>query len=313
MPMTGLSTGTAAGGAEPIADVRDNVGESPLWSVDEQALWWVDIEGRQLRRWSADSARVQSWTTPERTGCIVRHPDGGFVGAMETGLFHLRPGADGSLGCERLAAVRHARGDMRFNDGRTDRAGRLWVGTMVRDMSLAAPAGALYRVDAVDGASTALRSVFDHGLITPNGLGFSPDGRTMYLSDSHPSVQRIWAFDLDADGTPRNRREFVDMNRHPGRPDGAAIDIDGGYWICANDAGLVLRFTPDGRLDRSLAVPVAKPAMCCFGGSDLATLFVTSIRPAAPPPAERALAGAVFALRPGTSGLTDPPVARVAR
>jgi sugar lactone lactonase YvrE len=129
----------------------------------------------------------------------------------------------------------------------------------------------------------------------------------MYLSDSHPNVQTIWAFDYDVDsGTPRNRRVFVDMKPLPGRPDGAAVDADGGYWICGNDAGLVHRFTPDGRLDRSLPVPVKKPAMCAFGGAALDTLFVTSIRPAGIDLSDQPLAGGVFALRPGVKGLDEP-------
>jgi sugar lactone lactonase YvrE len=141
--------------------------------------------------------------------------------------------------------------------------------------------------------------------IVPNGLAFSPDGQTMYLSDSHPSVQAIWAFDYDIDtGTPHNRRLFVDMHKHPGRPDGAAVDADGCYWICGNDAGLIHRFTPDGRLDRSLAVPVKKPSMCAFGGRNLDTLFVTSIRPAGDL-TDQPLAGGVFALQPGVTGLEE--------
>jgi sugar lactone lactonase YvrE len=191
---------------------------------------------------------------------------------------------------------------MRFNDGRCDRQGRLWAGTMVMNMGLASKAGALYRYDAA-----GLQRVMD-GLITPNGLGFSPDGRVMYLSDSHPSVQSIWAFDYDTDsGTPSNRRLFVDMNVYPGRPDGAAVDADGCYWICGNDAGLIHRFTPAGKLDRSLAVPVKKPAMCAFGGAGLDTLFVTSIRPGGDVDlSDQPLAGSVFALRPGVRGLPEP-------
>ena len=204
-------------------------------------------------------------------------------------------------GFYRQDEVIDARDNMRFNDGRTDRQGRFWAGTMVRDMGLASDAGALYRWD-----ERGLVKVLD-GFITPNGLGFSPDGRTMYLSDSHPSVQKVWAFDLDDEGTPHNRRLFVDFNNHLGRPDGAAVDAEGAYWICANDAGLVHRFTPDGRLDRSIAVPVAKPAMCAFGGAALDSLFVTSIRPAAPPPEQAALAGALFIGSPGARGLPDTP------
>jgi sugar lactone lactonase YvrE len=190
---------------------------------------------------------------------------------------------------------------MRFNDGRCDRQGRLLAGTMVADMSRAAPMGSVYELTA----TRRLRPLLG-GLITPNGMAFSPDGQTMYLSDSHPSVQTIWAFDYDTDtGTPRNQRVFIDMKPLPGRPDGAAVDADGGYWICGNDAGLVHRFTPDGRLDRSLPVPVKKPAMCAFGGSGLDTLFVTSIRPGGDL-SDQPLAGGVFALRPGLRGLDEP-------
>ncbi|EBB4596132.1 SMP-30/gluconolactonase/LRE family protein, partial [Salmonella enterica] len=101
--------------------------------------------------------------------------------------------------------------------------------------------------------------------------------------------------------TPHNRRVFIDMNAYPGRPDGAAVDADGCYWICGNDAGFVHRFTPDGRLDRSIAIPTSKPAMCAFGGPGLDTLFVTSIRIGDDP-----LSGATFAVRPGVTGLPEP-------
>lgn len=287
---------------EVLSPVRDQVGESPLWSPAEQALWWVDIEGRQLRRLDWATHAVQSWPTAERCGCIALHAQGGLLAAMETGLFHLHPQPGSVLEAQPLAGVQHAREGMRFNDGRCDRAGRFWVGSMLRDMAQGAAVGALYRFDA-RGLSTPLVSA----LVTPNGLAFSADNRTMYLSDSHPSVQRIWAFDLDADGTPTSRREFVDMRAHPGRPDGAAIDVDGGYWICGNDAGLVHRFTPAGELDRSLRVPVSKPAMCAFAGPALDWLVVTSICPAEPPPAEATLAGGLFVLRPGVAGLAETP------
>jgi sugar lactone lactonase YvrE len=130
----------------------------------------------------------------------------------------------------------------------------------------------------------------------------------MYLSDSHPKAQLVWVFDYDvATGTPANRRVFVDMNLHPGRPDGAAVDVDGCYWCCANDAGQLLRFTPDGRLDRSIALPVKKPAMCAFGGPKFDTLYVTSIRPQNEIDlVDQPLAGAVFALQPGVQGLPEP-------
>lgn len=293
--------------AELLVDGRNATGESPVWHVGEQALYWVDIPARKLCRWQAATGVTTSWLAPEMLACIAQgSAPGQWVAGMETGLFELQTQADGQLHSRLLEKVTHAQPGMRFNDGRCDRQGRFWAGTMVMNMGLASPAGAMYRYGATDG----LKKMLD-GFITPNGLGFSPDGRTMYLSDSHPSMQMIWAFDYDtATGTPSRRRPFVDMKPLPGRPDGAAVDEDGCYWICGNDAGLVHRFTPEGRLDRSLAVPVKKPAMCAFGGAGLDTLFVTSIRPDGIDLSDQPLAGGVFALRPGVRGLPEPQFSR---
>ncbi|VWX63885.1 Gluconolactonase [Burkholderiales bacterium 8X] len=286
--------------AELVVDARCGTGESPVWMAAEEALYWVDIPGRALHRWSASDGH-SSWRGSEQLACIARidAPGEGWIAGMESGLFTVRPQPDGSLAAEGLAPVAHAETDMRFNDGRCDRQGRFWAGTMQMDMGAASRSGRLYRHDG-----QALEEVLGD-LIVPNGLAFSPDGRTMYLSDSHPEVQTVWAFDYDTDsGRPSGRRVFVDMKQHPGRPDGAAVDVDGCYWICGNDAGWVHRFTPDGRLDRSLAVPVKKPAMCAFGGPKLDTLYVTSIRPGGDL-SDQPLAGGLFALRPGVQGIAE--------
>ncbi|WP_285416047.1 SMP-30/gluconolactonase/LRE family protein [Pseudomonas sp. efr-133-TYG-5] len=289
--------------AELIVDARNAVGESPVWVPQENALYWVDIPNGGLQRWSAASGHVQAWKTPQMLACIACHSGGGWVAGMQSGFFHLHPHSDGSLDSELLATVEHSRPDMRLNDGRCDRQGRFWAGSMVLNMGLNAPEGRLYRYGA--GPSGVIEAPLD-GFIVPNGLGFSPDGKTMYLSDSHPHVQLIWAFDYDTEtGTPSNRRIFVDMNHFPGRPDGAAVDAEGCYWICANDAGLIHRFAPDGRLDFSLQVPVKKPTMCAFGGSDMDTLFVASIRPGDDRDPQ-SLAGGVFALKPNVKGLAEP-------
>ncbi|WP_339538669.1 SMP-30/gluconolactonase/LRE family protein [Pseudomonas sp. RA_15y_Pfl2_54] len=289
--------------AQLIVDARNAVGESPVWVAQENALYWVDIPNGGLQRWSADTGHVHAWKAPEMLACIARHSRGGWVAGMESGFFHLHPHSDGSLDSELLAQVEHSRGDMRLNDGRCDRQGRFWAGSMVLNMGLNAPEGRLYRYGA--GQCGLIEAHLD-GFIVPNGLGFSPDGKTMYLSDSHPNVQRIWAFDYDtASGTPSNRRVFVDMNHYSGRPDGAAVDADGCYWTCGNDAGLVHRFTPDGRLDYSLPVPVKKPTMCAFGGSRMDTLFVASIRPGDDHDPQ-SLAGGLFALNAGVKGLPEP-------
>ncbi|RYF27959.1 MAG: SMP-30/gluconolactonase/LRE family protein [Comamonadaceae bacterium] len=301
--------------AELVLDARCATGESPVWRGAESALYWADIPAGVLHRWAQGAH--QQWRAPEMLACMAAcdGAPGQWIAGLESGLFLLTQPAAGDvqgidddgvprLNSRRLAAVDHALPAMRFNDGRCDRQGRFIAGTMLLDMGAAARVGKVYRYAAGDSALTDLQL---GELIVPNGIAFSPDGRTMYLSDSHPQVQAIWAFDYDTDtGTPRNRRLFADMKPLPGRPDGAAIDVDGGYWICGNDAGLVHRFTPDGRLDRSLEVPVKKPAMCAFGGPRLDTLYVTSIRPAGVDLADQPLAGGVFALRPGTQGLAEP-------
>lgn len=285
-----------------LARHRDRLGESPLWSAAEQALYWVDIEGRALRRWSFAQRQLCSWQTGQRLACIALHQGGGLIAGMETGLFQLQPQADGTLGASLISAITHPQPGMRCNDGRCDRLGRFWVGTMLRQTSLAQPAGSLYRMDA-RGLSAPLVA----GLITPNGLAFSPDGATMYLSDSHAQARQIWSLPLHADGTPGARRLFADLRDLPGRPDGAAVDAEGCYWSCANDAGVLQRFTPQGRLDRTLAVPTSKPSMCSFGGPGLDLLFITTIRPEQARGADLALGGAVFVTRPGVTGLPETP------
>jgi len=289
--------------AELVLDARNGTGESPVWHGPEQALYWVDIPARRLCRWTLATGEASSWLAPEMLACVAPIArSAGWIAGAESGVFRLELRDDGQVGFESLAPVVHAMAGMRFNDGRCDRQGRFLAGTMLMNMAAGASVGCVYSYQKKSGLTKLL-----DGFITPNGMAFSPDGRTMYLSDSHPSVQAVWAFDYDTDtGTPSNRRLFIDMNAHPGRPDGAAVDADGCYWICGNDAGLVHRFTPEGRLDRSLAVPVKKPAMCAFGGAGLDTLFVTSIRPEGIDLSDQPLAGGVFALRPGVRGLPEP-------
>lgn len=288
--------------AQLVLDARNAVGESPVWSAAEDALYWVDIPQRTFWSWQARTGITRQWTLPEMAGCVAPHSAGGWVAAMESGVFHVELQQDGSAHVRPLAKVNHPRPGMRFNDGRCDRQGRLRASTMLMDMAAGQAVGTLYGLQP----QGRLQPLVDE-LMVGNGLAFSPDGRTMYLSDSHPLVQQVWAFDYDIEtGMPSRRRLFVDMQPLPGRPDGAAVDEEGCYWICANDAGLVHRFTPQGRLDRSLPVPAMKPAMCAFGGSGLETLFVTSIRPAGIDLSDQPLAGGVFALRPGVRGLEEP-------
>jgi len=292
-----------ASGARVVSTTRDKVGESPVWDHQAQALYWVDIEGRQIHRLDWASGQQQSWDTPERVGCIALADGGVVVAAMESGVFAVRLQTPPKVELTRLATIVHPMPNMRCNDGRCDASGRFWISTMCMDMSLAAPVGAWYCLD-----ERGLSAAHYEGLITPNGLAFSPDNTTMYFSDSHPSVQKVWAFEFDlAQGRVGAGREFLDMTHLPGRPDGAAVDNEGCYWICGNDAGVVLRVDPSGAVVSQLSVPVAKPSMCAFGGPHLDTLLVTSICPAG---VSAGLCGAVFAIDVGVRGRPEPRFTR---
>jgi sugar lactone lactonase YvrE len=287
---------------ERVEGVRCATGECPLWHVGEQAWYWVDIPARRIWRLEHASRALRSWVAPEMVACIAV-ADGGLVAGMETGIHRLALDANGTAMATLLAAPPSAElgQGMRFNDGRCDRQGRFWSGTMFMDMAAARPVGGLYRYSAAQG----LAGPFVTGLLTQNGLAWSPDGRVMYLSDSHPLKRLVWAFDYDTDaGTPYNRRVFLDLGAQQGRPDGAAVDTDGCYWTCANDGGLLQRYTPSGKLDREIALPMSKPSMCSFGGPNMDTLLVTSIDPGV-----GGDAGRVVLLRPGLQGLADPPFA----
>ena len=286
---------------ERVDGVRCAVGESPVWHALDAAWYWVDIPARRIWRLDHATGATRHWTAHEMVACIAPRANGGLIAGMETGIFAVDLRDDGTVRAERLAAPPELAPGMRFNDGRTDRQGRFWSGTMWLNMANALPIGRLYRYDA-HGLSAPLVA----GLVTQNGLAWSPDGTTMYLSDSHPTRRRVWAFDYDVDaGVPHDRRLFVDMAGYAGRPDGAAMDAHGCYWVAGNDGGSLLRFTPGGSLDRELALPVAKPSMPCFGGPDLDTLLVTSI--VQPGCEDDALAGAVLLVRPGVRGVPEVP------
>lgn len=290
---------------EKLNGVHCKTGESPTWHAGEGAWYWVDIPARRIWRLDVASGAARFWEVPEMAACISPAARGGLIAGMESGIFHLALHDDGSVSAARLAAppATELGEGMRFNDGRCDRQGRFWAGTMFMDMSAERAVGNLYRLNADGGLSQP----FVKGLLTQNGTAFSPSGDVMYLSDSHPLRRMVWAFDYDiASGTPHNKRIFLDLGAQKGRPDGAAVDADGCYWSCANDAGLLQRYTPAGTLDREIALPFAKPSMCSFGGPDLATLLVTSIDPGN---GSDDWTGSVLLLRPGQQGLPETPFA----
>jgi sugar lactone lactonase YvrE len=296
-------TGHKTPHVELVLDAQNSVGESPIWHSPTQALFWVDIVNRAVFSFLPGSGGVRQWQFPEMVGAIAHVENDRWLLAMESGIFTATLGASPQPGDLQMhLAAQHPSDAMRFNDGRCDRQGRFLVSSMVNDMSAAKKLGSLVQL-----SQGGAKHYFRESLIVGNGLAFSRDGNSMFLSDSHPSVQKVWRHSYDTEsGIPGAPALFVDFTTLDGRPDGAAVDVDDCYWICANDGSAVYRFTPEGRLDRVIKLPVKKPSMCAFGGSNLDTLFVTSIRPNGVDLSDQPLAGGVFALDTGTQGIPEP-------
>lgn len=266
----------------------DRLGESPVWDEREQLLWWVDVKAPALRRRAGGV--VTSFPLPQPVGSIALRARGGLLAALKTGVHiwedaKLRVFANPPIGSHR------------FNDGRCDRAGRFWVGTM--DDATHGPTGQLYRVSP-DARCESKRS----SISVPNSLCWSPDGRTMYFADS--ARRTIWAFDYDAAaGEMSNERVFATTQL--GYPDGSCVDADGCLWNAEYAGSRVVRYTPQGKVDRVIAMPVKQPTCCCFGDPRLDTLYITSASQelTSAQLAEQPLAGGLFALRPGSTGLPE--------
>lgn len=279
---------------EVAARGADRLGECPLWDEREAMLWWVDSRWPAVKRLDPATGAVMMLVLPEVVGSIAFRETGGLLAATKSGL-HFMDVASGALEA-RVHPEAHLPGN-RFNDGRCDRAGRFWAGSMSdanRD-----PVGSLYRFDA-DLSCTKLRNA----VIIPNSLAFSPNGRTMYFADTNRHT--IWAYDYDpASGAATAERVFADTGS--GRPDGSCVDAEGGLWNAEYGAWRLVRYTPAGKVDRVVELPVANPTCCCFGGEDLGTLYVTTATQRLAPEdlARQPLAGSVLALRPGARGLAE--------
>ncbi|KAF7599378.1 MAG: gluconolactonase [Candidatus Dactylopiibacterium carminicum] len=286
--------------------LRCATGENPLWHEGERRWYWLDLPARAIFRLDPASGSTLQWQVDEHLGCMVPRADGGFTCGCVSGLFDVELPSAGGQALQRLRiAAAHARPDTRFNDGRCDRQGRLWVSGMVMNNTQALAVGCWYRYTPTEG----LRCM-DSGYVTPNGSAFSPDGRTLYTSDSFRDVCKVWAWDYDPEtGLVGGRRCFIDMHGAPGRPDGAAVDTDGCYWICCADGGCIQRYTPQGVLDQVWRTPMLKPTMCAFGGEDMRTLLVTSMCRGPADLATDPEAGRLLMFRPGAQGIVEPRLA----
>jgi len=281
-----------------IADVQAVLGEGPVWVAREAALYWLDIKGLKIFRLGDDGTRSE-WPTPLRIGSLAPRRSGGFIAGTEDGIAIVDPVAD------RFEIVANPESDLpdnRFNDGKVDRRGRFWAGSM--DDGERQPSGTLYCVD--QGLEIA---AVDADYKVTNGPAFSPTGNVMYESDS--ARQITYAFDVDANGAVSNRRTFLQFNAGDGYPDGMTVDADGCLWIAFWDGWCLRRYSPAGEWLETVKLPVQRPTSCTFGGPDMDRLYITSARRDFD---EAALAmqpnaGALFMLTPGVRGIPDMPFA----
>ncbi|GAA4326750.1 SMP-30/gluconolactonase/LRE family protein [Pigmentiphaga soli] len=286
-------------GVAGVSEVVNEIGEGPLWSASEQALYWIDSgpAAKTLMRYRPNGGTTDVWRLPQRASSVARRARGGLVIGFQRGLAVMDP-ASGRIDPVPLDGVDF--GQERFNDSAVDRAGRLWIGSF--DRALKAPIGVLYRV-----APGQPARAMDRGFMMSNGIAWSPDNRTLYFCDSRPG--RIYAYDFDADaGAILGRRVFMDFEGRAGRPDGCAMDSQGFLWVAEVGAGQILRLDPAGRIERALALPVSKPTSIAFGGEGLRTLFITSMTFGLTEAQrqEQALAGRLLAVDAGVSGLEEP-------
>lgn len=303
--------------AELVPGVRGELLESPVWDDRRGLLWLVDIAGRVVLgvdpdRVNGDAVRHR-FPMPSEPGSLALAADGALVVALRDQVARLDV-ATGAL--VTLAPAEHDPKTTRLNDGRCDFRGRFWVGSMYepRDQATAA----LYRLEK----GRLVPEVT--GITLANGLAFDADGRGGWHADT--PARTVWRFEFDAAGAMRDRQAFLTLGPDarpgrgashdargdsPARPDGATVDSEGAYWLCAIDAGEVRRYRRDGTLDRCVAVPTPWPTMPAFGGPDLKTCFVTSLRAGrdAKQLADAPLSGALFRFRSEIAGVAEPRVA----
>ncbi len=280
-----------------VLDAKARLGECPTWSVAEQVLYWVDIDGRTLNRFDPKTGSNEAMPMPTEPGSFALRAAGGFVVAMREGIWLVD--ARGRLE-RKVAEAPYDPTFNRFNDGRADRWGRFWVGSMNERRD--APIAKLWRLDV----DLSLHEMLA-GITISNGLAWGPGSETMYHADT-PALT-VWAYDFDGpSGQMRNRRVFAQFRRDTDRPDGAAVDANGHYWTAFFRGGRVARLAPDGRVVAEYPLPCMCPTMCAFGGPDLKTLFVTSASKERPADelARLPQSGGIFALQVDVPGMPEP-------
>lgn len=288
---------------ECVVEIRSDLGETPLWSEEEQVLYWLDCVKPAVYRYDPSSGENRALDLPldSTLGALAFRRGGGYILALESGIKLLDAGAKTA---RLLCHPEKGRDENRYNDGKPDRAGRFFVGSL--NKADRDPTGALYRIDP-DGSCREIDGPF----VCANGMDWSPDNRIFYFVDS--GSRTVFAYDYDAaTGEIENRRVLATIAPGEGVPDGLCIDREGFLWVAQWDGWRISRFDPNGRRERQVRIPVPRPTSLCFGGPGLDLLYVTSAAmdldrvalEAAP------LSGSLFALEPGVRGFAVNPFGR---
>lgn len=283
--------------AFPVLACQNRLGEGPIWSIEEAALYWVDIVAPAIHRFQPSNGTHDQWSMPEHIGSISMRQAGGLVVALKSGFGVFDPG-DGTV--EMINPAEADKLDHRFNDGRCDRQGRFFAGSLT--YSEDRPIGSLWRLDVNHEATPVLG-----GITVSNGLCWSPDGSLMYFVDTPTREIRCFEYDQTS-GTPKNPRVLVKTDPNGGWPDGSITDSEGCIWNAEWDGARVVRYTPDGKVDRIIEVPAKRATCVAFGGPDLKTLYITSAWDRMSKEEREAwpLSGNLFAIDVDIPGLPDP-------
>lgn len=271
-------------------DVRDTLGEGALWCARDNAFYWVDILAPALNRLSLLDGAIARWAMPAPLGWVAERAAGGLIGGFRDGVATIA--LDPLVIGKRNDPEPHLPGN-RMNDGKADRHGAIWCGTM--DMAEEHASGALYRL-----SPAGTWQVMDSGYTVPNGPAFSPCGRWLYHADS--ALRLIYRFALDEAGLPdpeRPREVFIRFPEDWGYPDGMTTDAEGCLWVAHWDGGRISRFAPDGTHQRSIALPARRVTNIAFAGEKLDRMFVTSAATGLP---ESAFDGALYEVDAGVTG-----------
>lgn len=283
-----------------ILDTRMQLGECPIWHPQEAVLYWIDIDGCAVHRFDPVSKVHYHWPLPCEPGCIAINATGGLIVALRSGL-ELLDTDSGQLSM--IAAAPYDPETTRFNDGRCDAAGRLWVGTIYEPRTY--PDAALFCIE-----HGAIRDSGKRATVS-NGVAFSPDNKTLYHADTTSHCIHAYEYDVTTGviGNSRVLKQFSTdkLNNYGGRPDGAAVDSEGAYWCAMYEGGRLLRLSPEGDVLNEITLPVRCPTMMAFGGEDLRTLYITTVRKNRPTEEleQYPLSGCVLSMQVDVPGLAE--------